>query len=89
MRTRTGQQPNTVSITSPLAITMLLHFHAICEPYINAPVASWPNAQRAILGQFLAHGLVQAVDHGYMTAPKGDKIVRKLLLQFQLLTLDI
>jgi len=68
-----------VSLTSPLAIQMLLHFYAVRERYIPAPVSTWPPAQRAIVESFMLKGLIREQDHeDYVTTDKGALIVATL-----------
>lgn len=68
-----------VSLTSPLAIQMLLHFYAVRERYIPAPVSTWPPAQRAIVESFILKGLIREQDHeDYVTTDKGSLIVATL-----------
>jgi hypothetical protein len=88
MQTRKGK-PQHPSCTSPLAITMLMHFYAVCTPFIDRPVADWPNAQRGVVETLLARGIITTCDYGYMTTEKGDRLVRKTQLQFQLLMMDV
>jgi hypothetical protein len=71
------------SLTSPLAICMLLHFYAVATPYRPEPVEEWPNAQRSILRQYLHHKVVYARDGTYCTTELGDVIVRDLMAEMR------
>jgi len=67
------------SLASPLAIQMLMHFHAYRERFIAAPVSCWPEAQRAIVEGFKAKGLIFERDHeDFGTTDKGSLIVATL-----------
>lgn len=68
-----------ISLTSPLAIQMLLHFYAQRDRFIPAPVSTWPPAQRAIVEAFMHKGLIY--DKGYedyTTTDKGEALVATL-----------
>lgn len=68
-----------VSITSPLAIQMLMHFYGTRERFISAPLELWPPAQRGIVEGFKNAGLIFERDHeDFGTTDKGSLIVATL-----------
>lgn len=69
--------------SSPLAITMLLHFYAKCDPFIDAEVSDWPPAQQSLVSQFIRSGLIYqqqgpGANNVYITTPKGARVVALL-----------
>jgi hypothetical protein len=54
-------------LTSPLAITLLLHFYAVCEPYHRPS-----RAVDEIVAGYLALGFITPSPWGYATTERGD-----------------
>jgi len=68
-----------ISMTSPLAMQMLLHFYAVRERFIEAPVSCWPPAQRAIVESFKDRGLIfERAHEDFGTTDKGSLVVETL-----------
>lgn len=72
------------SLTSPLAISMLLHFYSVASRYRPEPVIEWPPAQRSILKQFLQHKVVYPTGDTYHTTELGAVVVRDLMSEMRL-----
>lgn len=68
---------------SPLAIEMLLHFFAICEPYRRSDSSTWPRSQQCVLEHFKAQGLVEPCDYGFKTTDKGTWLAQQLTIEFK------
>lgn len=81
MKTVIGNTSNTPY--SPLAIEMLLHFFAICEPYRQSAPETWPRAQQRVLAHFLAQGLVEPTDYGFKTTDKGTWLAKQMTIEFK------
>lgn len=78
-RTIAEARARSVSLTSPLAITMLMHFYANRDRFIPAPVEFWPPAQRAIVAGFKANGLIfERGPEDFGTTDAGSLIVATL-----------
>ena len=81
-----------VVLTSPLAIMMLLHYHAIATPFMEIEnVERLPPSQTKILDYFLNKGIVIPTHrkHGcYSTTEKGAEIVESLRRAYVLAIAD-
>ena len=64
--------------SSPLGITMLMHFRAFAAPYIDRPLESWPPAQQDVAKQLLDCNLIIAAPYGYTTTREGVQVVERL-----------
>ena len=82
MTTKTRKSPSRTPY-SPLAINMLLHFYAVCTPYLSRPVDDWPPAQREILQHYLDHNLVEPCDYGFTVTEKGAWLARQVRADFE------
>lgn len=69
-----------VSLSSPLAIQMLMHFHASPTLFIDQPLMLWPHAQREIVKGFKEKGLIidGTVPDSYRTTARGAILVTAL-----------
>lgn len=65
---------------SPLAISMLLHFYAVREPYHKGHPGMWPPAQKQVLADFIRHGLIKTTEcsHDFDVTDKGHAVIEQL-----------
>lgn len=69
--------------TSPLAISMLAHYAARHEPYLDLPFAQWPDKNKDTILAFIQADLIRLHDKPehethYVLADKGYRVLQSI-----------